>query len=114
MVMSDKEILDALKNEMLICEARALGAQEAYKKHFLYSEIRACPFSLGQSIIVSYTDGDVRAVFCDVSWSSWEFNDYKGPAIFGRRILKSGKPSKVVTVLCPTSMLRNGRVSLAG
>ena len=114
MVMSDKEILDALKNEMLICKARAIGAEEAYKKNFLYAEIRVCPFRRGDRIIISYTDKDVCAVFYDVSWSDWEFNDYKGPAIFGRRILKSGKPSKVVTVLCPTSMLRNGRVNLAG
>ena len=48
MVMSDKEILDALKNEMLICKARAIGAEEAYKQHFMVSEKRVCP--AGQTV----------------------------------------------------------------
>ena len=111
--MDDKELLAVLKSEMLLAEARAQGAKEAYEWKALYLARRACKFNSGDKIIIKFSDGDVPALFDSVKWSSYEFEDYKGPAIYGWRILKSGAKSKTKHALCTIDVLHKGYVMAA-
>ena len=111
--MNDKELLEVLKNEMLLAEARAKGAKEAYEWKALCVARTECNLRPGDKIIIKFSDGDMLASFEDVKWSSYEFRGYKGPGLYGRRILKSGAKSKIQQALCTFEMLRGGHVKPA-
>lgn len=108
--MDDKELLSVLKNEMLLTAARAHGAKEAYEWKALCLARQECKFNRGDKIILKFSDGDVLAFFDGVKWSSYEFEKYTGPAIYGRRILKSGAKSKTVQALCTIDVMYRGYV----
>lgn len=113
MKTEDKEILEVLRREMLLSEARSDGAREAYKQKALNIAMRDCPFFSGNKVRLEFSDGFQMAVFDSIEWSrSWEFRDYEGPALYGRMILKSGKRSRVRQALCTADAMRAGLVKL--
>lgn len=111
--MDDEELLAVLKSEMLLTEARAQGARHAYESKSVLIAWNECDFGRGNTIIIKFSDGERAAEFDKVEWSEYDFRGYKGPALYGWIILKSGKKSKFRQALCTIDMLRAGHVLLA-
>lgn len=107
--MKDEELLVALKGEMLLTEARARGAQEAYERE----AIRQARILLREKhqiephvrVVVHFTNGDFVYEYREVAWDWRE----KEPVLMGRKILKSGKLSKNNwnEMICGISYLHN-------
>lgn len=113
--MDDRELLAALKSEMIMAAARAEGAREAYHQRAIYVAHNNLGYiSRGKKIIIKFSGKDVMAVFDQLKWCSYDLDDYIGPALYGRMLLKSGKPSKYTMALCSIDMVRNGCVELLG
>lgn len=107
--MRDEELLEALKSEMLLTEARSRGAKEAYEseainqaRRLLREEHNIRPNDI---IIVNFTD---RAVIYEYRDMVFDFIKNE-PALTGRRFLKSGKLSKnnCNEFICGISYLHN-------
>ncbi len=108
--MDDKELLNTLKAEMLLAEARAIGAKEAYQLMAVRAARKECNLNHGDKIVIKFSDGDLLAEYGGMEWSTWEFSGYKGPALYGWNILKSGARSKTRKALCTFDMFRDGHV----
>jgi len=96
--MNDDELLNALKSEMLLTEARAHGAKEAYRSKALDRAINLVSqrIKCGDMIEIPFKTGAICYKYTKVDWY-WVFDE---PVLFGARILKNGKPSKIDDVIC--------------
>lgn len=87
----NQKTIDFLEQEMLIKNAQAHGAFEAWR----YAKLRLCEngyrFKNGQRITVKYSNGAKDYIFEKIDWSWMNGNV---PVIFAQEILKSGKLSK--------------------
>lgn len=107
--MKDDELLNALKGEMLLSEARARGAKEAYQGEAIRQAMWALRekhgITRGNRIEVHFTNGVSVYEYRDMSWG-WSEEE---PVLMGLRILKSGKPSKNNwnEKICENSYLHN-------
>lgn len=92
--MNDKELLDVLKTESILAEVRAVGAKEAYQQEAM-RQARKALFAKdiypGDKVVVRFTNGDFVYVFRRIEWSYGKHE----PWIWGSRVLKSGKLSKL-------------------
>ena len=93
--MKDEELINALKMEMLLAEARARGAKEAYQREAIEQARRVLAEKRGinpcDRIEVVFAGG----VVCIYEYREIAWGQYKEePTLRGRKILKSGKPSK--------------------
>jgi hypothetical protein len=107
---NDEELLVVLKNEMLLTRARAFGAKEAYEIFSTRVARSLFPYRSGNRIVIKFGDGELLAEFCSIEWADWQLDDYRGPAIFGWRILKSGAKSRTKEALCSINMWKSGLV----
>ena len=108
----ETELLKHLKTKALQAEAEARGAYYAYKEELLcvaMDAVKKTGLTRGDKIIAHYSNGDVVYIFDGVekrydyyatddekfnkSDQMWR-NVGRTPYLIGRRILKSGKPSK--------------------
>lgn len=107
--MKDEELLAALKGEMILTEARARGAREAYEFEALHQARDLLDekhgITPGVRVLVHFTNGDFVYEYRKVAWGWLE----KEPVLMGRKILKSGKPSKNNwdQTICGISYLHN-------
>jgi hypothetical protein len=116
--MKDDELLLVLKNEALLAEAKARGARLAYAIFYCTVARRALRGFIGNTIKIRFTNETKIAILDCVpdpegSMESWKWCSYRGPLLHGRVILKSGKPSKVVSPLCTFDWFERGFVTLA-
>lgn len=92
--MKDEELLAVLKNEMLLTEARALGAKEAYRTQAVVMARRAVidrGIELGDMIVVHFHEGDASFKYQGVEWMIGE----REPVLVGKKVLAKGNLSKV-------------------
>lgn len=104
----DEEILKQLKNEMILTEARARGAKEAYRNAAISNAHDVIYKKFGRNfwgkIVVHFTNGDFIYELKNISWGFIE----EEPVLEGRRILKNGRPSKIeLEKICGLSYLNN-------
>lgn len=92
--MNTEELLSALKGEMLLTEARAMGAKAAYEIESLKQAriLLREKHEIGprDRVVVHFTNVDLVYEYREMAW----LRNVKEPVLMGRRILKSGKPSK--------------------
>lgn len=107
--MKDDELLNALKGEALLTEARARGAKEAYEGEAIRQARRVLDEKHGVTprdrVEVHFTNGDFIYEYREMAWGWRE----KEPVLMGRKILKSGKLSKNNwdEIICGVSYLHN-------
>jgi len=111
--MDNKELLEVLKNEMLLAKARAEGTREAYERKAVDIAWDDCKFRHNDKIFIKFSDGDKFAFFDKIKWSEYSFIDYEGPALYGWFALKNGTKSKTYGAICTIDMVRSGHVKIA-
>ena len=126
--MNEKELLAVLKTESILATAREHGAKQAYQQEAIRQargEMYDKGIKPGDQIVVHFTDGDVVYEYRKIEWG-WGSDDE--PALFGTKVLKSGKLSKVdygqkicgisylhhVTKKAPNAALRGDSGLIAG
>jgi len=108
--MDSKLLLDALRGECVLLEARARGAKEAYKMEAVRQASSEFAPWRDQLVVIKFSTRDVKAELTDLIYASWQFEGYEGPAFVGRQYLKSGKLSKSVVPLFTADMWRQKQV----
>lgn len=113
--MDEKRLLDVLREEMVLLEAKSRGAAKAYKEEAVCQFANECKgIGTGSLVTIHYSDGDAKAEISGrPEYSDWAFKDYKGPIFNGYLILKSGKKAKHKTPLFNVDMWRAKQVALA-
>jgi hypothetical protein len=89
--MITQELVEILKQQMLLKEAKSEGAYMAYRKAKLQLCNENYRFKQGQKIFVQYSNGPIDYIFEKIDWHF--YNRYE-PVIFAHQLLKNGKLSK--------------------
>lgn len=87
--MSDTELLNALKSEMLLATARSAGATKAYELAAISDAEKQTGLRQGWVVDITFSDGVRRAMIDKIIYEWW--GEQPGPRFYGRLVLKSEK-----------------------
>jgi hypothetical protein len=114
--MDKKQLIEILRDEAMLLEAKAKGAEKAYQLHavsYFQDICRAHKIVDGTLVQIKCAEYCIKAEISGMPYFNfYSFDEDSSPAYCGYEILKSGKKSKVKTTIFNQKMLIAGMVTV--